>query len=106
MVRELPRPETAESSAPLTPTGEGIPFSTLQNPSDALGILAQVAESNSEEGASGQNARANRNQDSIERATAYSASSAGLNFPPVDQGKVTITQVDLLVRRYHEFYHP
>lgn len=105
MVRELPRPET-ESSAPLTPEGGGIPFSNLQNPSDALGILAQVAESNSEEGASGQVHQVSLSQNDAERATARATSGAGLNFPPVDEGKVTITQVDLLVRRYHEFYHP
>jgi hypothetical protein len=139
MITELPRPETAESSAPLTP--ENIPFSNLQNPSDALGILAQVAQ-NDEDGVTGlgeapglpdhSGAALTQSERAIKMMSSVSAHSrpslmgglpnghvthrsslfvnnslgGGLKYPPVEEGHLTITQVDLLVRRYLEFYHP
>ncbi|KAF2087098.1 hypothetical protein K490DRAFT_42470 [Saccharata proteae CBS 121410] len=76
-------------------------FQNLQNPSDALGILAQVAE----EGTS-----AHR-----EEQHHYRQQSSGnprapeplhTNYGPLAQGKLTLNKIAQLLQRYHRCYHP
>lgn len=107
MVTDLHRPGTSEeeSSAPLSPSAENVPFSKLQNPSDALGILAQVAENDGGENGLHHVHRLSNTQDNA-HTSPLQPTSARLNYPPVDEGRLSIQQVDLLVRRYREFYHP
>lgn len=82
---------TRESS-----TGTGnIAFNDLQNPSDALGILAQIAS----------------NGENVPRySTPQNLMNAGyqntLNHTLVRNGKLTPSKITILLERYQRFYHP
>lgn len=77
---------TRESSA-----GVGnIAFNDLQNPSDALGILAQVA-------SNGQNSRG---------PDFFAEQQHELDYLLVKQGKLALAKIAQLVQRYKQNYHP
>ncbi|KAK3047441.1 hypothetical protein LTR09_011189 [Extremus antarcticus] len=81
---------TRESS-----TGVGITFNDLQNPSDALGILAQIASNN-------------------ENATISSSRPSGamifpqyeVDYALVRNGKLAVHKIADLLQRYKQYYHP
>ncbi|GME46312.1 C6 transcription factor [Neofusicoccum parvum] len=71
-------------------------FDNLQNPSDALGILARVAEEDTPAPAQ-------------ERANFVQPVNPGLRASPyrlLADGKLTVNQVVQLIQRYRAFYHP
>jgi len=88
---------TRESS-----TGSGnIAFNDLQNPSDALGILAQIA-------SNGENvptyAAAHNNNNHNNTINAYGQGT--LDYPLVRDGKLSLSKVITLLQRYIHYYHP
>lgn len=92
---QLPRSESSNS--------DDIPFPNLQNPSDALGILARVAESSSEENG------VNINPAAIGSSTMSSAPaprSSAYSYPLIDNGTLSLQTVHQLLGRYHDNYHP
>ncbi|KAI5362464.1 hypothetical protein Slin15195_G061210 [Septoria linicola] len=83
---------TRESS---TATSGNIAFNDLQNPSDALGILAQIA-SNGEHGAG-------------YASTHYSHIgnvSTQLEYALVRDGRLSLSKIIQLLQRYKHYYHP
>lgn len=87
-----------------TSTSDELTFTNIQNPSDALGILARVAESSSEENA------ANNNTQSATRQAAAPPVQTPLSmmygYAPLDKGTLSLRTVHQLLSRYHENYHP
>jgi hypothetical protein len=83
--------ETRESS-----TGAGsIAFNDLQNPSDALGILAQIA-SNGENVAT--YASTQLRQQNLDQNA--------LDYALIRNGKLTVPKIVQLIQRYKHYYHP
>lgn len=83
--------QTRESSA-----GVGsIAFNELQNPSDALGILAQIA-------SNGENAPTYGS--SIMRQ--HNANQTSLDYALVRNGKLSLPKIIQLLQRYKYYYHP
>lgn len=80
-----------------------LPFSNLQNPSDALGILARVAgETSSNEENSG-------NGNNIAHARGSSLSMPAplsFSYPLLDRGVLTVHSLCQLLVRYQQQYHP
>ncbi|PIA94108.1 hypothetical protein CB0940_07999 [Cercospora beticola] len=88
----LTNPATRESSIG---TSGNIAFNDLQNPSDALGILAQIAsngEYNSGYGSS--------------QYTTTTTISAQLEYPLVREGRLSMSRILQLLQRYKYYYHP
>lgn len=80
-----------------------LPFSNLQNPSDALGILARVA------GETSSNEELNAHGISMRPAggsTAMPAPSLSFSYPLLDRGVLTVHSLCGLLVRYHQQYHP
>ncbi|KAF2843408.1 hypothetical protein M501DRAFT_1005983 [Patellaria atrata CBS 101060] len=85
---------------------EPMPFSNLQNPSDALGILAQVAENGSNEE---YNLRSHQIQSPAmnHRQSIYTGAPANeLVYPLLNQGSLSIEKIVKLLERYRVHYHP
>ncbi|KAH8726547.1 hypothetical protein GQ44DRAFT_705808 [Phaeosphaeriaceae sp. PMI808] len=85
---------------------DDLQFSNLQNPSDALGILARVAgETSSNEEASNNNGngpmQAGRHSISI-----MPALSLSFSYPLLDRGVLTVHSLCQLLVRYQQQYHP
>lgn len=83
-------------------------FSNLQNPSDALGILARVAgETSSNEEASAGNSTLGPNVQTG-RAPSISMAAPPLSFsyPLLDKGILTVHSLCQLLVRYQQQYHP
>jgi hypothetical protein len=79
-------------------------FPNLQNPSDALGILARVAESSSEGTAPNGNVRPTAQ--SVVIPPLQTQFTAAYGYALVDEGTLTITALHQLLARYQESYHP
>lgn len=89
-------------------TSDDMPFSNLQNTSDALGILARVAESSSEENGSGAN-RHQRVAPPVPAASLHQPpppQSSTLSYALLDSGRLTVQTLCQLLARYREHYHP
>ncbi|WPH05075.1 Hypothetical protein R9X50_00797400 [Acrodontium crateriforme] len=84
---------TRESS---TASNTNIAFSELQNPSDALGILAQIA-------SDGENAHI---YPSMQSNLDHRDSNFTLEYPLVRDGKLLPSKVINLLQRYKHYYHP
>ena len=85
--------DTRESSA----GSASIAFNELQNPSDALGILAQIA-SNGGEHPSTYSAYQSSNFPSM--------GHPALDYALVRDGKLAISRIAQLLQRYQHYYHP
>ncbi|KAJ9645762.1 hypothetical protein H2201_003655 [Coniosporium apollinis] len=87
-------------------------FPTLQNPSDALGILAQVAEednpTSSIQDRSSSQTQGRMIHPAIPRlqSTTSAPGSANLPYHLVENGSLTVSKVTELLQRYHTYYHP
>ncbi|KAF1973765.1 hypothetical protein BU23DRAFT_505934 [Bimuria novae-zelandiae CBS 107.79] len=82
-------------------TSDEMSFANIQNPSDALGILARVAESSSEENAS--------TQPLLQPAAALPGKTTltmVYGYPLLDEGTLTLRIAHQLLARYQENYHP
>lgn len=87
-----------------TSTSDELTFTNIQNPSDALGILARVAESSSEE-----NAANNHVQAAMQSNLAppdQTPSSTVYGYALLDKGTLMLRTVNQLLNRYQENYHP
>jgi hypothetical protein len=76
-------------------------FSNLQNPSDALGILARVAGESSLERSDGYG-----NGIASMAASTMPSSSLSFSYPLLDRGVLTVHSLCQLLIRYQEQYHP
>ncbi|KAM4064424.1 fungal zn(2)-Cys(6) binuclear cluster domain-containing protein [Hirsutella rhossiliensis] len=97
--------DTAEESRRDSDGLEGHIASTdLLNPSDALDLLAQVADLDpgGRRSSSGRDAAKSRNAPGSGDGAAPSTAC----FPPVANGILTWPEASYLVRRYHDKYHP
>jgi len=92
---QLPRSETS--------TSDEMAFPNLQNPSDALGILARVAESSSEENTASATAQT-RAQPVLSVAQTLLSSAYGYSL--LDKGVLTLQTVHQMLARYRKHYHP
>lgn len=85
-------------------------FSNLQNPSDALGILARVAgeTSSNEEHANGKATASKADHAARADRTSISSMQAPLSFsyPLLDRGVLTVHSLCQLLVRYQQQYHP
>ena len=79
---------TRESSA----EGNNIAFNDLQNPSDALGILAQIA--------------SNGGEHTFTTPAAMQPTNNQLDYPLVTEGKLGLSRIINLLQRYRHYYHP
>ncbi|KAF2124253.1 hypothetical protein P153DRAFT_379767 [Dothidotthia symphoricarpi CBS 119687] len=82
-----------------------LPFSNLQNPSDALGILARVAGETS----SNEELHGISNGNSIGQpgaSTTMLAPPLSFSYPLLDRGVLTVHSLCELLVRYHQQYHP
>jgi hypothetical protein len=89
-------------------TSDDLPFSHMQNPSDALGILARVAGSSSEKSESSVNGQG-RVTPYVPTASLPQASlpqSPAFSYELVDQNILTVQTLCQLLARYKENYHP
>jgi len=89
-------------------TSDDMPFSNLQNPSDALGILARVAESSSEENASSANGQAGvaPSMPAASLPQAPPLQSSTLSYALLDNGRLSVQTLCQLLARYRDNYQP
>ncbi|TKA60744.1 hypothetical protein B0A49_10230 [Cryomyces minteri] len=110
--RSTETPAGGSSGSPV----ENMPFSNLQNPSDALGILAQIASNGEEENSNHRRAIATQ-QENLDPATTGMGSMPlferspsslyrDLNYHLVSDGHLTVPTIRHLVRHYKDTYHP
>ncbi|KAH0259941.1 hypothetical protein KCU91_g14929, partial [Aureobasidium melanogenum] len=88
-------------------SSENIPFNDLQNPSDALDILAQIA--SNDNNSARQPAWQERQQNhSLRTNSLYSNTwnTDGLDYHLVRSGALSSTKISQLVERYRQHYHP
>ena len=99
-------PHAARSESSNT---DELPFSNLQNPSDALGILARVA------GETSSNEESNSNSNAVRHSIAMGAASGpasmpapplSFSYPLLDRGTLTVHSLCQLLVRYQQNYHP
>jgi hypothetical protein len=89
-----------------------LPFSNLQNPSDALGILARVAGetcSNEESNGNGNGIRHSLSVHPRGEASGPASMSApplSFSYPLLDRGTLTVHSLCQLLVRYQQNYHP
>lgn len=96
---QLPRSEST--------TSEDIPFPNLQNPSDALGILARVAETSSGEGESSSNGHGKLPSGApMPPPTERHAQQPAFSYKLLDSGALTVQTICNLLARYQQNYHP
>lgn len=81
---------TRESSA----ENNNIAFDDLQNPSDALGILAQIASNGGD------------HNFAMSRQSTLQPASSQLDYPLVTEGKLGLSRIITLLQRYKLYYHP
>ncbi|KAL1656265.1 hypothetical protein SLS61_001339 [Didymella pomorum] len=83
-------------------------FSNLQNPSDALGILARVAgeTSSNEENNNGKSVGAATALGSTSGSTAMHAPPLSFSYPLLDRGILSVHSLCQLLVRYQQNYHP
>jgi hypothetical protein len=89
-------------------SSDNIPFNGLQNPSDALDILAQIA-SNDNNNSTRQSTWQERQQNhSIRTNSLYSHAwtNDSLDYPLVRSGALSSTKISQLIERYRQHYHP
>ncbi|KAK5148781.1 hypothetical protein LTR04_000510 [Oleoguttula sp. CCFEE 6159] len=110
--RSTETPAEGSSGSPV----ENMPFSNLQNPSDALGILAQIASNGEEENSNHRRAIATQ-QENLDPATTGMGSMPlferspsslyrDLNYHLVNEGHLTVPTIRHLIRHYKDTYHP
>lgn len=101
-------PHAAGSASDSSNTDE-LPFSNLQNPSDALGILARVAgetSSNEENSNGGHHAAAMAGLGAAGGTSAMHAPPLSFSYPLLDRGVLTVHSLCQLLVRYQQNYHP
>ena len=83
-----------------------LPFSNLQNPSDALGILARVAGETSSNEEHNHNHNASRAGAATGGTLAMPAPPLSFSYPLLDRGILTVHSLCQLLVRYQQNYHP
>ncbi|KAF2714341.1 hypothetical protein K504DRAFT_367565 [Pleomassaria siparia CBS 279.74] len=105
------QPESSDRAQPgrdiqsQSESSDEIPFPNLQNPSDALGILARVAETScSDANTNGQGE--GRSERPAPHAPERHAQASAFSYPLVDSGALTVHTVCQLLVRYQRNFHP
>lgn len=84
-----------------------LPFSNLQNPSDALGILAKVAgESSSDQDRVGAPRASTSSQARDNSATLPPPPPLAFSYPLLERGVLTVASLCQIVARFQQQYHP
>ncbi|KAF2264224.1 hypothetical protein CC78DRAFT_517384 [Lojkania enalia] len=103
------RQQQSQGDVPLPRSGsdssDDIPFSNLQNTSDALGILARVAETSSGGADCSANGHGAANVPMVQ-SVEHPAHPSPFSYRLLDNGSLTIGTVCQLLARYHQNYHP
>ena len=84
-------------------SSDDIPFNDLQNPSDALDILAHIASNGGARDGKSWSERHRRND------TGYTYQPYSPDIPdyqPLSSGVITVDKLYSLLHRYHTYYHP
>lgn len=88
-------------------TSDDIPFPNLQNTSDALGILARVAETSSGEGGTPSNSHGRTAAGAhMFPRTEHQRPPSVFSYRLLDTGALTVATVYHLLARYQQNYHP
>lgn len=99
------RPQTAMDVQSRSESSDEMPFPNLQNPSDALGILARVAETSS--GESNVNGQGDGRLDMpVVHPSERHAQASAFSYPLIDSGSLTVHTVCQLLIRYQRNFHP
>ncbi|KAH9874272.1 hypothetical protein IAQ61_004903 [Plenodomus lingam] len=100
--------EELQNSRSNSSNAEELPFSNLQNPSDALGILARVAgesSSNEENGGAATLAASISTRPTGSLSTSMQA-PLSFSYPLLDRGVLTVHSLCQLLLRFQQHYHP
>jgi hypothetical protein len=101
-------PGTASAHMPRSESSRSdeMPFSNLQNPSDALGILARAAETSSEENGPSGSEHARAAPPAAPLAQTPTPQASTFSYALVDNGRLAVHTLCQLLARYREHYHP
>ncbi|OCK85616.1 hypothetical protein K432DRAFT_439153 [Lepidopterella palustris CBS 459.81] len=94
-------PRSRSSSTP-----DDINFPNLQNPSDALGILARVAETSTGERDASTNGHRPPQSTPAMAQPRDMPQAQQIPYRPLELGVLTIPKISQLLMRYHQHYHP
>ncbi|KAI8931369.1 hypothetical protein NX059_011703 [Plenodomus lindquistii] len=101
--------EELQNSRSGSSNTDELPFSNLQNPSDALGILARVAgesSSNEENGGGGAgNMRASISTQPLTSISTSMPAPLSFSYPLLDRGVLTVHSLCQLLIRFQQHYH-
>ncbi|KAF2179353.1 hypothetical protein K469DRAFT_716358 [Zopfia rhizophila CBS 207.26] len=86
-------------------TSDDIPFPNLQNPSDALGILARVAETSTGDSSAKGNGNSTSNVP-MAQPSEHHAQLQPFSYHLLDSGKLSVSTICQLLVRYQQNYHP
>jgi hypothetical protein len=103
------RPDTDDQTPTRSESSpsDDIPFPNFQNPSDALGILASVAETSSGDADPSVNSHESRpNTLPMGPPTDRRSSAPNFSYPLLDSGALSLSNVHQLLSRYQQNYHP
>ncbi|KAG8625435.1 hypothetical protein KVT40_007186 [Elsinoe batatas] len=102
---KLPPPDVQPGSRS---SSDDVPFNDLQNPSDALSILAHIANGNHENRTSWNDPSRGVQQDSNSSAWGIGETTKAVlvDYPPLRDGTLNYQKIASLVERYHRNYHP
>ncbi|PNS18067.1 hypothetical protein CAC42_4026 [Sphaceloma murrayae] len=98
-----------ERQANSRSSSDDVPFNDLQNPSDALSILAHIAHGGSHESRQTWNEPPARTAQQEQSSTSWNANGFTADYHdylPLRKGVVTYQKIASLVQRYHNYYHP
>ncbi|TKX20760.1 fungal specific transcription factor domain-containing protein 54 [Elsinoe australis] len=104
-----PQPQPQDMPATSRSSSDDVPFNELQNPSDALDILASIASNgHNHENRSWRETPARQNQlDTAATGWANMTTNTDLlDYYPLRSGTLTYQRLASLLDRYHTYYHP
>jgi hypothetical protein len=99
------RPQTGRDIQSQSESSDEIPFPNLQNPSDALGILARVAETSSSESNANGQGEGRSNVHAARPSERHHTQATAFSYPLIDNGSLTVHTVCQLLIRYHRCFH-
>jgi hypothetical protein len=99
------RPQNSRDIQSQSESSDEIPFPNLQNPSDALGILARVAETSSSESNANGQGEGRLNLHAARPSERHHTHATAFSYPLIDNGALTVQTVCQLLIRYHHCFH-
>ncbi|KAK6005569.1 hypothetical protein QM012_007211 [Aureobasidium pullulans] len=101
-------PDQNNEESGRSSSSDNIPFNELQNPSDALDILAQIASNDNNNSARQLTWQEKQHTQGLRTNSLYpnSWSNDGLDYHLVRSGALSSAKISQLVERYRQHYHP